>query len=559
MSRADAKALAAMSVGIATMWLPIHYSFYRYSIVGEGATYALALAVMLACCVAGILGRTRLSAWLAGKPALVLGTSLITLAGNGLLAALPYLPLDPSLAAGLHAGAVVLYAATLVLLFFAWTGRMADAMFQVPIVAVVGSIGLGIALVFLLVNALYGTLAYRGAAIVSLAVSGVCWQACAFEAVGNEGSLAFLPSGKTLREWSLLLVAFALVTLLHAVTFAGGGQGTEQSDDPTWLLHAGFAALLALFAGMLVLGRVRGVSSQAAFTLLVSITVALYIGLLLAAAAPGVLTSTGYLSVLTVVLRTLRVFIFLVLMTMCYRDAASPVSTFGLLFLLVEVLGAVLCYEVAPWAFVVAGVDPVAVRIPVMSAASGLLAVVLAAFLAMHVAGEGGAVVRDGRAEFLAGADESGVASGIAARPAGAGACAPGPSAGGSCRAADAAGGPAGGTGPSACGVAGPSGSPFVPSSPALAAPAGRDPARRERCRALGAAHSLTERECDIAYYLSLGFSVKRIADILCISANTVSTHSARLYRKMGIHARQELIDLVDGTNVPVNPGNVTL
>lgn len=561
MSRADAKALAAMSVGIATMWLPIHYSFYRYSIVGEGASYALALAVMLACCVAGILGRTRLSAWLAGKPALVLGASLLTLAGNGLLAALPYLPLDPALVAGLHAGAVVLYAATLVLLFFAWTGRMADAMFQVPIVAVVGSIGLGIALVFLLVNALYGTPAYRGAAIVSLAVSGVCWQACAFEAVGNEGSLAFLPSGKTLREWSLLLVAFALVTLLHAVTFAGGGQGTEQSDDPTWLLHAGFAVLLALFAGMLVLSRVRGVSSQAAFTLLVSITVAFYIGLLLAAAAPGVLTSSGYLSVLTVVLRTLRVFIFLVLMTMCYRDAASPVSTFGLLFLLVEVLGAVLCYEVAPWAFAVAGVDPVAVRIPVMSAASGLLAAVLAAFLAMHVAGEGGAVVRGGHAEVLTVADEPGAEGGIGAQPAGAGAGAAPLGAGGPCGAVgvaceSAAFAPAGAARPLACGTAGPSGEPLAPSAPAV--PAGRDPARRERCRALGAAHGLTERECDIAYYLSLGFSVKRIADILCISANTVSTHSARLYRKMGVHARQELIDLVDGTSVPVNPGHVT-
>ena len=115
---------------------------------------------------------------------------------------------------------------------------------------------------------------------------------------------------------------------------------------------------------------------------------------------------------------------------------------------------------------------------------------------------------------------------------------------------------PAGAARPAACGAAGPSGEPLVPSAPAV--PAGRDPARRERCRALGAAHGLTERECDIAYYLSLGFSVKRIADILCISANTVSTHSARLHRKMGVHARQELIDLVDGTSVPVNPDHVT-
>ena len=75
---------------------------------------------------------------------------------------------------------------------------------------------------------------------------------------------------------------------------------------------------------------------------------------------------------------------------------------------------------------------------------------------------------------------------------------------------------------------------------------------RRSACQALADEHGLTGREGDIMYYLSLGFSVKKIADILCISANTVSTHSARLYRKLGVHARQELIDAVDAAQAQV-------
>lgn len=59
-------------------------------------------------------------------------------------------------------------------------------------------------------------------------------------------------------------------------------------------------------------------------------------------------------------------------------------------------------------------------------------------------------------------------------------------------------------------------------------------------------AGGLTERETDILYYLSLGYSVKKIAATLYISANTVATHSSRLYRKLGVHSRQELIDRVN-------------
>lgn len=534
----SAASLVALGVGIGCMWLPIHYSFYRYSIVGEGPIYALALAVMALACVLAIALRTRLSAWLARRPVLVVAASLLTLAGNGLMLGLPYLPLPPNLAIAIRAAAVALYAAVFVLLFFAWVERMADLMFQVPIVTSAGIVGLSITAVFLLVNLCYGTVAYQAAALVCLAVSGACWQACTIEPVEASGALRLLPAGRTLREWSLLFVAFLLVTLLHAVTFSAGGQSSEQSDFPTLMLHLVLVLFAVPFAALLRAGKMRAISSQRSLSLAISLIVASYLGLLCATAIPGVVTDDGHLAALTVILRTLRIFIFVVLMTMCYQDAAAPTSTFGLLFLLVEIVANALCYLVAPAFFAAIPAEPHEVFVPTSSIVALVLIAVLGGFLVMHFTGSGRVTAEtDAR---LRDAE---------ARP------------GEEPDSAEPAAQDAGVTGPVVPDVRGTAEIDSVMRATTagrdsecggehervpVAGPADREPGRRERCLVLAARHGLTEREADIMYYLSLGFSVKKIADMLVISANTVATHSARLYRKLDVHARQELIDLVD-------------
>ena len=52
---------------------------------------------------------------------------------------------------------------------------------------------------------------------------------------------------------------------------------------------------------------------------------------------------------------------------------------------------------------------------------------------------------------------------------------------------------------------------------------------------------TLTAREMDILRCLSLGMSVKQVADTLCISAKTVDNHKTKLMFKLGIHDRVEL------------------
>lgn len=44
-----------------------------------------------------------------------------------------------------------------------------------------------------------------------------------------------------------------------------------------------------------------------------------------------------------------------------------------------------------------------------------------------------------------------------------------------------------------------------------------------------------------------MGFSSKYVARHLHLSARTVETHMGRVYRKLGVHSRDELIEFLSG------------
>jgi DNA-binding NarL/FixJ family response regulator len=52
----------------------------------------------------------------------------------------------------------------------------------------------------------------------------------------------------------------------------------------------------------------------------------------------------------------------------------------------------------------------------------------------------------------------------------------------------------------------------------------------------------LTEREKDVLEYIVKGFGDKEIARNLFISVNTVRTHVERIFMKLGVSDRKELI-----------------
>ena len=52
----------------------------------------------------------------------------------------------------------------------------------------------------------------------------------------------------------------------------------------------------------------------------------------------------------------------------------------------------------------------------------------------------------------------------------------------------------------------------------------------------------LTDREQEILSFLSKGYRYKEIADVLCISIETVRTHIRNIYEKLHVHSRTEAL-----------------
>ena len=63
---------------------------------------------------------------------------------------------------------------------------------------------------------------------------------------------------------------------------------------------------------------------------------------------------------------------------------------------------------------------------------------------------------------------------------------------------------------------------------------------------AVQAAYRLSARETEVMEHIVRGKTVVRIAEELVISENTVRMHSKRIYSKLDVHKKQDLIDLVE-------------
>ncbi len=62
--------------------------------------------------------------------------------------------------------------------------------------------------------------------------------------------------------------------------------------------------------------------------------------------------------------------------------------------------------------------------------------------------------------------------------------------------------------------------------------------------------YNLTQREFDVFLLLSKGRSNKLIEERLYISSHTVDSHVTHIYRKCGVHSRQEIMDLIEQEHV---------
>lgn len=69
----------------------------------------------------------------------------------------------------------------------------------------------------------------------------------------------------------------------------------------------------------------------------------------------------------------------------------------------------------------------------------------------------------------------------------------------------------------------------------------------QDRCRNLAVEYGLTPRETEIMILFAKGRSAARIEEELFIAHGTCLTHQRHIYRKLDVHSKQEMIDLIEG------------
>jgi DNA-binding CsgD family transcriptional regulator len=67
------------------------------------------------------------------------------------------------------------------------------------------------------------------------------------------------------------------------------------------------------------------------------------------------------------------------------------------------------------------------------------------------------------------------------------------------------------------------------------------------RCAELSVFYGLTVRETEILLLLARGRSIPYIQEKLYLANGTVKTHTKHIYKKLGVHSKQELLNLVEG------------
>ncbi|MDR0350974.1 MAG: helix-turn-helix transcriptional regulator, partial [Coriobacteriales bacterium] len=59
--------------------------------------------------------------------------------------------------------------------------------------------------------------------------------------------------------------------------------------------------------------------------------------------------------------------------------------------------------------------------------------------------------------------------------------------------------------------------------------------------------NGLSKRESEVLLLLARGRSRRALSDVLGVSEETIKSHVANIYTKLGVHSREELISLMEG------------
>lgn len=71
-------------------------------------------------------------------------------------------------------------------------------------------------------------------------------------------------------------------------------------------------------------------------------------------------------------------------------------------------------------------------------------------------------------------------------------------------------------------------------------------PRFREKCEHVAGHYGLSARELEVLVLMAKGRSASRVAEDLGVTLATINSHVNHIYRKLGVHSRQELIDVIE-------------
>ena len=74
------------------------------------------------------------------------------------------------------------------------------------------------------------------------------------------------------------------------------------------------------------------------------------------------------------------------------------------------------------------------------------------------------------------------------------------------------------------------------------------------KCEQLARHHGVSERELEVMMLTAKGRSANRIADDLGVTLATVNSHVHHIYQKLGVHSRQEMLDLIEDEQLAEQP-----
>lgn len=79
-------------------------------------------------------------------------------------------------------------------------------------------------------------------------------------------------------------------------------------------------------------------------------------------------------------------------------------------------------------------------------------------------------------------------------------------------------------------------------SQEAVSSGSAREEISVDQIEALADINGLTKRELDVLCLIIQKKSLRAMAEEMCLSVNTVKTHVAHVYQKIGVHSRDQII-----------------